>query len=223
MTTVALTNEQYQMIINTLYRGVRVTPEGPAFGCPCRTIGESGIEPNIPVATALQIEANTGIRIGDVLSLKRGDIIKDGDKYRFDIREQKTKKKRTYVVPVPVWRLIDDYCTRCSIPKGGRLFPFGVRNVQKLLGKITTLYNYDKISTHSFRKYFGKKAYIASNFDPALVCRLFQHSSPAVTMTYLGLTDRQAESVLTNSVGIVSQETTEPKDQEKPKEGDNDE
>ena len=47
-TTVACTNEQYETIISTIYEGC------------------GSIQPNPRVATALVVEANTGLRIGDV-------------------------------------------------------------------------------------------------------------------------------------------------------------
>ena len=77
-TTVACTQEQYEVLITTIFQGIG-----------------SAVMPNPRVATILEIEANTGLRIGDVLSLKRGSIIKDGARYRFNITEQKTGKKRT--------------------------------------------------------------------------------------------------------------------------------
>ena len=60
-TTVALTKEQYKEIIETIQQGF------------------CGQKPNDRVATALMLEANLGIRIGDIVSLRLCDIIRDGD------------------------------------------------------------------------------------------------------------------------------------------------
>ena len=80
--TVALTVDQYHEIIDTMRTGF------------------SGCRANNRIATALIIEANLGLRISDILTLKLDDIVKDGDRYRLDIIEQKTQKKRTFTVPL---------------------------------------------------------------------------------------------------------------------------
>lgn len=72
--TVALTREQYQAIIQTMKQGI------------------TGCRPNERVATALVLEANLGLRISDIIHLRLADIIKDGERYRLSIVEQKTKK-----------------------------------------------------------------------------------------------------------------------------------
>ena len=79
--TRALTEEQYRKIIETIKNG---------FECADGHI----VAPNIRVATALTLEANLGIRISDILKLRLSSIIKDGERYRLDIVEQKTNKKR---------------------------------------------------------------------------------------------------------------------------------
>lgn len=74
-TIIACTSEQYNTLITLIYEGV----------------GNS-IQPNPRVATVLVVEANTGLRIGDILTLRLNDIIKDGNRYRFNITEKKTGK-----------------------------------------------------------------------------------------------------------------------------------
>ena len=76
--TVALTTEQYKEIIQTMREG----------GC--------GFRGNNRIATALVLEANLGIRISDILNLRLSDILLDGDRYRLEITEQKTKKQRVF-------------------------------------------------------------------------------------------------------------------------------
>lgn len=77
-TTVALTLDQYKEMIETMKTG----------GCDFRS--------NERIATALVLEANLGLRIEDILSLRLEDIISDGGRYRLNITEKKTSKKRTF-------------------------------------------------------------------------------------------------------------------------------
>ena len=81
--TVVLTEEQYREIISTIRNG---------FVCSDGHI----VKPNNRIATALSLEANLGLRINDILQLRLSVIVRDGDRYRLDIVEQKTKKKRGY-------------------------------------------------------------------------------------------------------------------------------
>ena len=77
--TRALTTEQYKLIIETLRSGF--------------VEGDKVVRVNNRIATALVIQGNLGLRIGDVLGLSLNNIVKDGDRYRLDIVEDKTDRK----------------------------------------------------------------------------------------------------------------------------------
>ena len=79
--TVALTNEQYEKIIETIRNG---------FICSDGHI----VKPNYRIATVLSLEANLGLRISDILQLRLSAIIHDGNRYRLNIVEKKTKKNQ---------------------------------------------------------------------------------------------------------------------------------
>ena len=68
--------------------------------------GFTGCRPNERVATALVLEANLGLRISDIIHLRLADIVKDGERYRLSIVEQKTKKARTFTVPLALYQFI---------------------------------------------------------------------------------------------------------------------
>ena len=102
--TIALTTEQYKEIIQTMREGF----------CGCR--------PNERIAPALVLEGNLGLRISDILSLRLSDIVRDGDRYRLEITEQKTKKKRVFTVPLVIQQYIKNYCLRNGIGKSRKDF-----------------------------------------------------------------------------------------------------
>ena len=187
-TTIACTSEQYNTLITLIYEGV----------------GNS-IQPNPRVATALVVEANTGLRIGDILTLRLNDIIKDGNRYRFNITEKKTGKKRTFTVPNSVYDYLKEYCDKFGINYDSIMFPVTERFIQKHLAKICSYLGeeYEHIGTHSFRKMFATKCYEASGNDIELVRRLLQHSSVSVTRRYIGISDEKTESVLVSCVDII--------------------
>jgi integrase len=176
--TVALTSEQYKEIIKTMQQGF------------------SGMRPNPRVATALVLEANLGLRICDILKLRLSDIIKDGDRYRLDITEQKTGKKRTFTVPSPIYLYIENYCLRNQIGKNEQIFPISSRTVQSILKMTCDYLGYEGVSTHSFRKWYATSIYNANGYDIALVQYLLQHSSPTVTQRYIGVAPRKVEEAI---------------------------
>ena len=183
--TVALTPEQYREIIVTIRDGF------------------CGARPNPRIATALVLEANLGLRIGDILRLRLADIVKDGDRYRLAITEQKTGKARAFTVPLVLYDHIRLYCLDHGIPADAVIFPVTERAVQKQLRLVCDYLGYAGISTHSFRKFFASEIYRNSGYDIALVQRLLQHSNPGTTQRYIGIQPRQIESAIEGHLCLV--------------------
>lgn len=181
----ALTTEQYSTIIRTI------------------RMGQGSLRPNPRVATALTAEANLGMRIGDILRLKLSDIVKDGTRYRLNIVEEKTGKRRSFTVPSALYDYFCDYCREQRIAPDEEMFPITVRAVQKHLKAVCDLLGYENISTHSFRKWYATDIYNSNGHDIALVQTLLQHSSPAVTRRYIGISDERIETAIANHVMIA--------------------
>ena len=176
--TTALTTEQYKEIITTMKAGF----------CGCR--------PNERIATALVLEGNLGLRISDILRLRPCDIVLDGTRYRLEITEQKTGKRRVFTVPLVIQQYIENYCLRHGIEATDRLFPISARAVQKQLAIVCDYLGYEGISTHSFRKWYATEIYKSTGYDIALVQRLLQHSSAAVTRRYIGIEPQRIERAI---------------------------
>ena len=182
----AITTEQYTNIIRTI-----------------RT-GNGTLRANPRVAAVLTAEANLGMRIGDILRLRLSDIVRDGNRYRLNITEEKTGKKRTFTVPEAVYSFFCDYCRERKIAPDAVMFPITVRAVQKHLKAVCDLLGYDEVSTHSFRKWYATDIYERNNHDIVLVQQLLQHSSPTVTRRYIGISDERIETAIAGHVNIVA-------------------
>ena len=178
--TVALTTDQYKEIISTMTKGF------------------TGSRPNDPIATALMLEANLGLRISDILRLRLSDIVKDGERYRLAITEQKTGKARTFTVPLALYQFIRCYCLDHAIPPEHRIFPLTERTVQRHLQQVCDYLGYAGIGTHSFRKYYATEIYKNNGYNIALVQQLLQHSSTAVTQRYIGIQQQEVEKAIEN-------------------------
>lgn len=187
--TVALTEEIYKNIITTIRTGFKLE--------------NKNIKPNGRIATALVVEANLGMRIGDILSLRISDFIKDGDRYRLDIIEKKTSKKRTFTVPKDIISFIEHYAYTNKIKESAKLFDISERAVQKHLESVSKYLNINDLGTHSFRKFFATQIYINSNYNIELVRVLLQHSSITVTQKYIGIQTKEIEQALNNHIKLL--------------------
>jgi len=185
MSMVAITAEQYRQIIETIQTG------------------GNGFRANPRVAAALQLEANLGMRIGDILNLRLADIIRDAGRYRLNITEEKTGKRRTFTVPAEIYSWLRDYCDANGIGKEDRIFQIGVRSVQIALRHACEDLELENVSTHSFRKFFATSIYNATDHDLALVQQLLQHSSPAITRRYIGIAEEDLETALANHINLI--------------------
>ena len=176
--TVALTVEQYKEILSVMKEGF------------------CGSRPNSRAATALMLEANLGLRISDIVRLRLCDIVSDGGRYRLAITEKKTKKARTFTVPLALYQFIRCYCLDHRIPVESTIFPLTERAVQKHLKLVCDYLGYHGISTHSFRKFYATEIYKDSGYNIALVQQLLQHSSAAVTQRYIGIQQQELEQAI---------------------------
>ena len=182
--TIALTTPQYKEIIQTMKTGF----------CGCR--------PNDRIATALMLEANLGLRISDILKLRLCDIVKDGERYRLSITEQKTGKARVFTVPLALYQFIRCYCLDNGISANEIIFPITERAVQKQLKIVCDYLDIQGVSTHSFRKYYATEIYKNNNYNIVLVQQLLQHSSTAVTQRYIGIQQKDLETAIENHLKL---------------------
>ena len=187
--TIALSEEQYKEIIQTILNG------------------GGSLRPNRKVATALVLEANLGLRVSDIVKLRLCDIVKDGERYRLDVTEQKTGKARTFTVPQSIYSYIQNYAIDNGMKKTDLLFPRSTKEpkqpisttaIQKHLRLVCDYLGYAdlNISTHSFRKFYATRIYENNDYNIVLVQRLLQHSTPAVTQRYIGLGDKDLEKAI---------------------------
>lgn len=184
--TRVLTTDEFKLIISTM-------KEGFCFN-------DKKYRPNPKIATALLLEANLGMRISDILNLRLNDIVKDGERYRLNVKEIKTSKERSFTVPITIYNFIKIYCLENNINPKAKIFPITERAVHKHLKAVCDYLNLKNISTHSFRKFFATQIYINNNYDIALVCKLLQHASVQTTQKYIGISDKKIEEALENHI-----------------------
>lgn len=142
---------------------------------------------------------NTGLRISDLLKLKVSDV---KGKTHVEIKEQKTSKIKRFPILGGLQALIDEYVRNkdCSEylfkSRNGKNRPITrVMAYMIINNACKTCGIQDKIGTHSLRKTFGYHHY--QNFhDVAILQYLLNHSSPSITLRYIGITDDNVEKTL---------------------------
>lgn len=184
--TRAITEEEYREIIETMREG------RPGF-----------FRPNPKAAMALVMEANLGIRISDICKLRLCDIIRDGDRWRLSIVEQKTGKARIFTVPDQLRAHLVDYCYKNGIKDNEPVVQISIRSVQDALKKVTDFLEMERVGTHSFRKYFATRIYEASGYDAELVRDILQHTSLQTTQAYLRVTSERINSALNDNMVLL--------------------
>jgi integrase len=131
---------------------------------------------------------NTGLRISDILKLKVKDV---KGKSHIMIYEQKTGKYKRFKINRELRQHILSYTA--DMDDEDYLFrsfrsQFPIKRVQayKILNRVAKKIGISEIGTHTLRKTFGYHFYQRTK-DVALLQEIFNHSSPSVTLRYIGI------------------------------------
>lgn len=152
---------------------------------------------------------NNGLRTGDLLKLRVGDVkgMRVGD--TLIIREGKTGKRNMLVMNKSIHKSLQIYLEALkpmdddflfASRKGRRSITIQCVNnmVKKWVNEINLKGNY---GAHSLRKTWGYVQRTAYGVGFEILCKRFNHSSPAITMRYLGIEDKEVQNILMNEVG----------------------
>ena len=153
---------------------------------------------------------NSGLRISDLLNLQIKDVIDQNGKIRDRIilREKKTNKTKDFPISDVARKAITEYL---KIRKFEFDEPFFLSNKQnngkaplqrdqayKIINNAAREIGItEKIGTHTLRKTFGYHAY-KSGVSIEVIQKLFNHSTPSITLRYIGITQDDLDGVYLN-------------------------
>jgi len=151
---------------------------------------------------------NTGLRGGDLLSLKWGDVLDDEGEIvsHLDVRERKTKKHRSIMLGSRPKKALTMWLKKHEddLDKDAYLFPSqkgGRMTIQRLHQLINQWCERAKIKgnygTHTLRKTYGFHHY-NRGVDLAILMKIFGHSSQQVTLRYIGIRDKDIDEANLN-------------------------
>lgn len=143
---------------------------------------------------------STGLRISDIIKIRIKDV---RGKTEFELIEQKTNKKRKVYLHSVLTELTEYLNTLDNDQVW--LFPNSWHNNKhissnqyyKILQKIANTLGLDYIGTHTMRKSFGYW-YYKEYKDVATLMTIFNHSSPIITLRYIGITEEDIKKTLQN-------------------------
>lgn len=132
---------------------------------------------------------NTGLRISDILKLKVSDV---KNKTHITIKEKKTGKAKRLLLNATFKAELDEYILDMEddsplfkSQKGINKPICGIR-AWGILNEAADKCGLTEIGTHTLRKTFGYHFYQQYK-DVALLQEIFNHSSPSVTLRYIGI------------------------------------
>lgn len=161
---------------------------------------------------------NFGLRVSDLRMLRFSNLINDNLTFKetFPVFETKTRntrkrKKNRYITinhavieAVTLYLsktdgvYLSDYMFRSESNNGGNLNnPLSIKSIDRILKGIAADLDLNvKVSTHTLRKTFCYHQMVMSNNDPRkllLLQKMLNHSSPAQTLDYIGITGEEIE------------------------------
>lgn len=144
---------------------------------------------------------NSGLRISDLLNLTVEDV---KDKDRISLREKKTGKAKDFPLSEKSKKVIANYLKETGMTEGP-LFPSRkgdkpitrVQAYRILNDAAESVGIKESIGTHTLRKTFGYHAY-QNGADITRIQKLLNHSSPGVTLSYIGITKEELDDVYIN-------------------------
>ena len=135
---------------------------------------------------------NVGLRISDIIKLKVKDVLNSDRtmKSHIEIKEEKTKKTKKFKINNILADELYVYTKNMGLEeyifksRNGNNKPITRVRAYTILNEAAKIVGIADIGTHSLRKTFGYHYYIHSH-DIVVLQKLFNHSSPSITLLYI--------------------------------------
>lgn len=161
----------------------------------------NGNEPKY--ALIFKFGINTGLRISDIIPIKASDIFIEKWKFReyLIINEKKTAKEKKIKLNDTLRRCLNNYAKNQNLDMEDYLFQsqkggyLGRIQVYKVLKEASIVLGIENFGTHSLRKTWGYWTYKISKYNIGLIMDTFNHSSPSITLRYIGINQDQKDEL----------------------------
>lgn len=147
------------------------------------------------------VGTNCGLRVSDILSLNVEDV--KGKNY-IQLTERKTGKFKKFPINSKLKPMFEEFTKdRCGNE------PLFMTKFQNRLGRVSAYYTIrfaceeakleEKFGTHTMRKTFGYHHYKKYK-DVAMLQKILNHSSPTVTLKYIGIEQDKIDESYVNFI-----------------------
>ena len=152
---------------------------------------------------------NNGVRANDLVRLRYSQVegLKPGAVIK--IVESKTGKDNVLVINNSVFKALQGYIQEVKPVPEDYLFAsrkgkghISSQSVGRMIRSWAEAINLKgQYGAHTLRKTFGYAQRVTFGAGFEILCKRYNHSSPVVTMRYLGIEDREITELLMNEVG----------------------
>lgn len=157
-----------------------------------------------------KFQLNTGLRIGDVVSVPICKIFnQDGSfKEHFIIKEQKTAKEKKIKLNEELREALKIFVKINNLQYADFLFKsrkdtkrgyISTTQAYRILKAAAEAVGIENFGTHSLRKTWGYWTYKASKYNIALIMSIFNHSTQSTSLRYIGI-DQESKDELYSMV-----------------------
>lgn len=158
---------------------------------------------NPKYAVIFKFGINTGLRISDIIPIRVSSIfLEDGSfKDYFSLTEKKTGKQKKIKLNETLRNTLASYVLEKSLTSDDYLFPsqkggyVGRIQIYRILKQTAATLDVENFGTHSLRKTWGYWTYRISQYNIGLIMDTFNHSSPTVTLRYIGINQDEKDEL----------------------------
>ena len=152
---------------------------------------------------------NNGLRCGDLLRLKVCDVKHIKPNETIKIREQKTKKDNVLMINKSTHKILKQFLDEAEPEDNDYLFKsrkgenesLSISSVNAMIKSwCRSIHIKGNVGSHTLRKTFGYIQRTKFGVSWEIICKRFNHSSPSVTMRYLGIEDKEVNGILMNEI-----------------------
>lgn len=151
-----------------------------------------------------KVQLNTDLRISDVVKLKYDDFFNENGKIKkhLQLTEKKTKKNRVIFINNDLKGVLQALQGHFQLRQGDYIFksrkganrPITTTQAHRIYQRIGEVFNLKNFNSHSIRKTFCYTIY-QKNKDINLIMAIMNHSSTAITLRYIGITNDDIDNI----------------------------
>lgn len=149
-----------------------------------------------------KIQLNTALRISDIVTLKVSDFMHPSGNFReyITVKERKTKKNKHIAINKALKTTLKSYISANNLEydsylicsrKGGHI---STTQAHRIYSNAGLALHIDSFNSHSLRKTWGLNAYKKTH-NLALIMQIYNHSSIDHTMRYIGITQKDKDTL----------------------------